>query len=152
MAPLTPGERGRILAVAIITVFVIFFWLAFEQVGSSLNVFAAHRTDRLLGGWLGWVLPGREIPAAWFQAINPFFVLLLAPLMAGLWRRLGTRAPSTPGKMALGLILLGLAYVVMVMGPLTVRAEPSPAPGSWWRSTSSSAAASSASCRWESHS
>ena len=54
-APLTPVERGRILAVAIITVFVVFFWLAFEQVGSSLNVFAAHRTDRLLSGWLGRV-------------------------------------------------------------------------------------------------
>lgn len=115
-APLTPAERGRILAVAVITVFVILFWLAFEQVGSSLNVFAAHRTDRSLGGWSGWVLPDREIPAAWFQAINPFFILLLAPLMAGLWRRLGSRAPSTPGKMALGLTLLGLAYVVMVVG------------------------------------
>jgi proton-dependent oligopeptide transporter, POT family len=115
-APLTAAERGRILAIAIITIFVVFFWLAFEQVGSSINVFAAHRTDRLLTGWLGQAVPGREIPAAWFQAINPLFILLLAPLMAGLWRRLGTRGPSTPAKMALGLILLGLAYVVMVIG------------------------------------
>lgn len=114
-APLTQAERGRILAVAIITIFVVFFWLAFEQVGSSVNVFAAHRTDRILSGWLSRVVPGGEIPAAWFQAINPFFILLLAPLLAGLWRRLGTRA-STPAKMALGLILLGLAYVVMVIG------------------------------------
>jgi POT family proton-dependent oligopeptide transporter len=115
-APLTRAERGRILAVGIITVFVIFFWLAYEQVGSSLNVFAAHRTDRTVTGWLGRVVPGGEIPAAWFQAINPFFILLLAPPVAGLWRRLGSRAPSTPAKMALGLILLGLAYVVMVIG------------------------------------
>jgi len=114
--PLTPAERRRILAVAIITVFVVFFWLAFEQVGSSLNVFAAHRTDRMLGGWLGRTVPGGEIPAAWFQAINPFFILLLAPLMAGFWHRLGPRAPSTSAKMALGLILLGLAYVVMMIG------------------------------------
>jgi len=114
--PLTPGERSRILAIAIITVFVVFFWLAFEQVGSSLNVFAAHRTERTVGGWLSLVVPGGEIPAAWFQAINPFFILLLAPVVAGMWRRLGPRAPSTPAKMALGLLLLGLAYMVMVVG------------------------------------
>jgi dipeptide/tripeptide permease len=45
-------------------------------VGSSLNVFAANRTDRVLGGWRAGLVPGGEIPAAWFQAINPFFVLL----------------------------------------------------------------------------
>jgi proton-dependent oligopeptide transporter, POT family len=115
-SPLSRAERRRILAIAIITVFVIFFWLAFEQSGSSLNVFAARRTDRALGGWLAQRLPGGEIPAAWFQAINPFFILLLAPVAAGLWRRLGARAPSTPAKMALGLILLSLAYVVVVIG------------------------------------
>jgi POT family proton-dependent oligopeptide transporter len=114
--PLTAEERRRILAVIVVTVFVVFFWLAFEQVGSSLNVFAAHRTDRTIGGWLGTVVPGGEIPAAWFQAINPFFILLLAPLVAGVWRQLGPRGPSTPAKMALGLMLLGLAYVVMVVG------------------------------------
>ena len=124
--PLTPGERSRILAIAIITVFVVFFWLAFEQVGSSLNVFAAHRTERTVGGWMSTVLPGGEIPAAWFQAINPFFILLLAPVVAGMWRRLGPRAPSTPAKMALGLLLLGLAYMVMVVGAAQSDAKKTP--------------------------
>ncbi len=112
---LTAEERQRITALAIITVFVVFFWLAFEQVGSSLNVFAAQRTDRAVEGWLATIFPNREIPAGWFQAVNPLFILMLAPLMAGLWQRLGARAPSTPAKMALGLVLLGLAYVVMMV-------------------------------------
>jgi proton-dependent oligopeptide transporter, POT family len=113
---LEPEERRRILALAIVTVFVVFFWLAFEQVGSSLNIFAAQRTDRRAPGWLAGLVPGGEIPAPWFQAVNPFFVLVLAPLMASLWQRLGPRAPSTQAKMALGLLLLGMAYGVMVLG------------------------------------
>jgi proton-dependent oligopeptide transporter, POT family len=108
-------ERQRILALAITTIFVVFFWLAFEQVGSSLNLFAAQRTNRAVGGWLASVIPRREIPAAWFQAVNPLFVLILAPLIARLWQGLGTLAPTTQGKMALGLVLLGLAYLVMVV-------------------------------------
>lgn len=113
---LSPEERRRILALGITTVFVVFFWLAFEQIGSSLNVFAAERTERSVHGWLARLVPQGEVPAAWFQAVNPLFVLLLAPAMASLWQRLGPRAPSTPAKMALGLVLLGLAYVVMVAG------------------------------------
>ena len=115
-APLAPADRRRILAIAMITVFVIFFWVAFEQVGSSVNIFAAQRTNRVLAGWLGRVVPNGVIPAAWFQAINPFFILMLAPLVAGLWRRLGSRAPDTPTKMAAGLMLLGAAYLIMVLG------------------------------------
>lgn len=113
---LTQEERRRILALGLVTIFVVFFWLAFEQVGSSLNIFAARRTDRVVDGWLTRMLPGGEIPAAWFQAVNPLFVLLLAPLLASLWQRLGPRAPSTPTKMSLGLVLLGIAYLVMVIG------------------------------------
>jgi POT family proton-dependent oligopeptide transporter len=113
---LTAVERQRIAAIGIITLFVVVFWLAFEQAGSSLNVFAATRTDRTVGAWTGWLAPNGEIPAAWFQSINPFFVMLLAPAVAALWQRLGYRAPSTPGKMALGLILFGLAYTVMATG------------------------------------
>jgi POT family proton-dependent oligopeptide transporter len=113
---LSSDERDRVIALAIITVFVVFFWLAFEQVGSSLNFFAAQRTDRAVRGWMAALVPNGEIPAAWFQAVNPLFVLLLAPLMANLWQRLGRRAPSTATKMALGLLLLGGAYVIMVAG------------------------------------
>lgn len=113
---LTRDERHRILAIVVITLFVVFFWLAFEQAGSSLNLFAAHRTDRTVEGWLSRFLPGGRIPAAWFLAVNPFFILLLAPIVAALWRRLGPRAPSTPAKMALGLALLGLAFVIIVIG------------------------------------
>jgi POT family proton-dependent oligopeptide transporter len=112
---LSRDETRRVLALGIITVFVVFFWLAFEQVGSSLNVFAAQRTDRTVEGWLASLVPQGEIPAAWFQAVNPLFVLLLAPLMAGLWQSMGSKAPSTQAKMALGLVLLGAAYVVMVL-------------------------------------
>jgi POT family proton-dependent oligopeptide transporter len=129
-APLSRDERRRILAIAIITVFVVFFWLAFEQVGSSLNVFAAHRTERTVAGWMSLIVPGGEIPAAWFQAINPFFILLLAPVVAWLWRRLGRRAPSTPAKMALGLLLLGLAYAVMVVA--AAESDRGPAVSPWF--------------------
>jgi proton-dependent oligopeptide transporter, POT family len=112
---LSPADWNRIAAIGIITIFVVVFWLAFEQVGSSLNVFAAQRVDRAAGEWLQPLVPDREIPAAWFQSINPFFVLLLAPLVAALWQRLDTRAPGTTAKMALGLILLGAAYATLAV-------------------------------------
>jgi POT family proton-dependent oligopeptide transporter len=113
---LSREERRRVLALGIITIFVVFFWLAFEQVGSSLNLFAAQRTQRAVHGWLATVVPRGELPAAWFQAVNPLFVLLLAPFMARLWERLADRAPDTAGKMAIGLLLLGCAYIIMVVG------------------------------------
>jgi POT family proton-dependent oligopeptide transporter len=113
---LSRGERRRLAAIALSTIFVVGFWIAYEQSGSSLNLFAAHRVDREAGGLLGALLPRGEIPAPWFQAVNPLCILILAPLIATLWQRLGPRAPSSPAKMALGLLLLALAYGVMVLG------------------------------------
>jgi POT family proton-dependent oligopeptide transporter len=114
--PLTKEEKDRVLAIIIVVIFVAFFWLAFEQAGSSLNVFAQQKTQRAVGGWLGSIVPNGEIPAAWFQSVGPFFILTLAPVFAMLWNKLGTRQPSTPVKMTWGLFFLGLGFVIIAAG------------------------------------
>jgi POT family proton-dependent oligopeptide transporter len=111
--PLTRDEKSRVLAILIAAFFVIFFWTAFEQAGSSMNIFAKDFTRRDFFGF--------EIPASWFQSINAAGILILAPLFASMWLRLNRagREPSTPAKMALGLFLLALGFVAMVIGALT---------------------------------
>lgn len=104
---LTKQERDRILVIFILAFFVIFFWGAFEQAGASLTIFADRQTDRNLFGW--------EMPASYFQSVNPLAIILLAPLFSGMWLRLGNKGmePSSPKKMALGLALVALGYVVI---------------------------------------
>ena len=84
------------------------FWSGFEQSGSSLNLFAERYTIREFGGF--------EIPASWFQSLNPVFIIILAPLYSMLWIGLARRHldPSTPLKFAVGLIILGLGFAVMI--------------------------------------
>ncbi len=103
-------ERRRVIALFIVAFFVVFFWMAFEQAGSSMNIFADRHTDR--------VVAGKTIPAPWFQSVNAFFIMLFAPAFAWLWTRLreGGREPSTAMKMVIGLALLGLGFVFMVLG------------------------------------
>ncbi len=114
--PLTREEKDRVLAICIVVIFVAFFWLAFEQAGSSLNVFAQQKTQRAVSGWLASVVPNGEIPAAWFQSVGSFFIITLSPFFAMLWTRMGTKQPSTPAKMTWGLVLLGLGFVVICVG------------------------------------
>jgi len=103
-------EKDRILVIYIIAFFVIFFWSAFEQAGASLTIFADQQTDRHIGSW--------EMPASWFQSINPLGIILLAPLFSSLWVGMNRRKiePSSPLKMAIGLALLCLGYVVIMFG------------------------------------
>ncbi len=103
-------DRRRIIALAIVVLFVVAFWAAYDQTGSSMNLFADKATNRMFRGTV--------IPASWFQSINPGFILLLAPFFALLWRRLqmNGREPSTPMKMVVGLALLGFGFVFMVIG------------------------------------
>jgi proton-dependent oligopeptide transporter, POT family len=110
VAGLSREDRHRILALFVIFFFVIFFWMAFEQAGSSMNLFAAERTDR--------VVFGHQFPASWFQSVNPAVILMFAPIFATLWLALarGRREPSTPAKMAAGMALLGAGFVFMVVG------------------------------------
>jgi len=103
----TKVERGRLWAIVALFVAASFFWGAYEQAGSSLNLFAERNTDRAVGGW-------GEFPAGWFQQVPAFFVILTAPLFAWLWIRLGKRQPSSPAKFALGLTFVGLGFLVMI--------------------------------------
>ena len=115
-----PSEDRGPLAVILILAFIgnIFFWTAFEQAGSSLNVFAKEQTDLTLGG----LITG-GIPAAFFQSVNPLTILLFGPVFSWLWIYLERKKtdPSTPMKFAIGLWLLGLAFVAMVFGAMDAR-------------------------------
>jgi len=109
--PLTKIEKERIAVIFILAFFVIFFWAAFEQAGVSLTFFADGMTDRVVGFLDNW-----EIPASWFQSINPIAIVIFAPLFAAIWTKLGNkgREPSSPLKMALGLFLLSLGFLVLI--------------------------------------
>ncbi|MFW6078528.1 MAG: peptide MFS transporter [Gemmatimonadota bacterium] len=101
-------ERGRIGAIGLFFLFSVIFWAGFEQAGSSLNLVAERLTDLDVFGI--------EMAASWLQSVNPFFIILLAPVFAWLWVALGSREPSTPIKFALGLILMGLGFGVISLG------------------------------------
>jgi POT family proton-dependent oligopeptide transporter len=108
--PLTTLEKQGIAAIAILAFFNIFFWMAFEQAGSSMTFFAEERTRRMFLG-INFLAP-------YFQSVNAIAVITLAPVFAWMWTRLEARnwAPSTPVRFALGLFLLGSGFVVLVIG------------------------------------
>lgn len=107
--PLTGKEKGRLVAIFILALFTIVFWACFEQAGTSLNFWAEDHTHRTIGSF--------EIPPAWFQSINALAIVLCAPLFAGLWIKLAKlhMEPTTPLKMAVGLGITSLGFLVMVM-------------------------------------
>jgi POT family proton-dependent oligopeptide transporter len=106
---LTKLERNRIIVIFILAFFVIFFWGAFEQAGASLTLFADRQTNRTLFNW--------EMPASYFQSINPLAVICLAPVFTLIWGFLYKKRlePSSPFKMAYGLALVALGYVVIAI-------------------------------------
>ena len=107
--PLTRDEWGRIAAIGIIAFFVIAFWMGFEQAGGTMNLFADQQTDRMVFGW--------EIPTSYFQAINPLVIIMLAVPMSLFWLRLDRSrfAISDPAKQALGMLILGLGFIVLAI-------------------------------------
>jgi len=102
---LTSEEKTRLVVIAILFLFSVLFWMAFEQQGNSMNLFADDLTRS--------VALGRPFPSTWFQSVESVFIVLLAPVLAWLWGRMGKKQPSSPAKFAIGLFILGLCYVVM---------------------------------------
>ncbi|NRF31852.1 peptide MFS transporter [Vibrio coralliilyticus] len=104
--PLTKEEFDRIKVILVMSLFTIVFWAGFEQAGGLMNIYTQQYTDRMIGGF--------EVPAAWFQSLNPFFIITLAPLLAVLWVKLGKREPNSPVKFALAMFFLALGFLCMV--------------------------------------
>ncbi len=104
---LTVAEKKKVVVIFMLFVGAAIFWSGFEQAGSSLNLFARDHTDRFLFGW--------ELPAGWLQNFNPFFIIILAPIIGSLWIRLAARQlnPKTPVKFGIGLIFMALGFLVM---------------------------------------
>ncbi|GAC1538473.1 MAG: peptide MFS transporter [Myxococcales bacterium] len=109
-APLTRDEWTRLGAIAILFCFSALFWSAFEQAGSSLNLFADQVTDNRFFG--------RPFPSSYYQSINSLFIIALAPVFAWLWVRLREREPSSPAKFAWGLAWIGAAFLTVAAGAL----------------------------------
>jgi POT family proton-dependent oligopeptide transporter len=171
-------ERERLLALVVLCLFNIFFWMGFEQAGGTMTLFADKQTARVLGWpeiavaavaqiaagvnvyrttrkeaagtalWLAiaiffvsgglatlgygiWSGGRVEFAASQFQAINPLLIVALAPTFSLMWMRLdqGRWRTSTPTKMAIGMIVLGLGFVVMYAGQRLALARGQVAPG-----------------------
>jgi proton-dependent oligopeptide transporter, POT family len=103
----TPEERKRLVVITVLFVAATVFWMAYEQAGSTLNLFADRSADnRVLG---------HSFPASWYQSLPPLFIITFAPVFAAVWIRLGRRNPSSPAKFSIALVLLGLGFAVMIV-------------------------------------
>jgi proton-dependent oligopeptide transporter, POT family len=111
--PWTPSERKHLWAIVFFFLFATLFWSAFEQAGSTLNLFAERFTRNTFLGF--------SYPASWLQSVNSAFIWMLAPVFAWLWIALGRRRrePTSPTKFTFGLFFVGIGFLVMVGAALT---------------------------------
>jgi len=107
---LPPHPRNRIFAALILISVQVLFWALFEQAGSSLSLYTDREVDRTIFG--------QEIKTSVFQSLNAMYIVILGPLFAALWVWLGKRGmdPSAPAKFGLGVIQLGLGFLLLVWG------------------------------------
>ena len=105
--PLTKEEWKRVWALVALCVLNVVFWAVYEQQGNTMQSWADEQTV-----WPTWA------SSTWFQSINPFFIFLLAPLLDVIWRRQAARGkePSSVSKMVIGCFVLGLSFIVMIVG------------------------------------
>ena len=103
----TSVERSRLLAYIPLFIASVMFWAIQEQGSSILANYADTRTRLEFAGF--------RISPAWFQSLNPLFIITLAPVFAGLWIKLGDRQPSIPRKFSFGILFAGLSFIVILL-------------------------------------
>jgi proton-dependent oligopeptide transporter, POT family len=109
---LTSDEWARVAVLGVLCVLNISFFAIYEQQGNTLQLWADQKTD--------WHFFGMDIPSSWFQAMNPFMIILFAPLLDRFWSWQGKRAPSSVVKMGIGSALCGGAYILMYLAAISV--------------------------------
>jgi POT family proton-dependent oligopeptide transporter len=104
----TRVERNHLIVIVMLFIGYALYGAAFEQGGSTLNLFADRNTQTSLFGW--------EFPSSWFQSLNPLFVITFAPMFAWLWIFLARHGKElgAPVKFALGLLLVGAGFALLV--------------------------------------
>ena len=100
-------EKSRLLAYIPLFIAAVMFWSIQEQGSTILALYADERTNLSILGF--------EISPAFFQSLNPFFIIVLAPVFAWLWVKLGNRQPSIPHKFSLALVFAGLSFIVVLV-------------------------------------
>ena len=107
-AGLTSAEKRNLILLALLFVGAAAFWSGFDQSASSLSIFARDYTDLSVSGYI--------IPIGWLQFANPIFVVIFAPIFAGIWTHLGriNLNPALPIKFAFGLMLMAVSFVIML--------------------------------------
>jgi dipeptide/tripeptide permease len=111
---LNRAEALRVGVIFILFLFAIIFWMSFEQASTSLTLFADKLTHLYFFGY--------QFPSSWYQSVEPVFVVLLAPVFAAIWVKLGRRNPSSPAKFALGLVFAALAFAIVALASTFVPA------------------------------
>jgi proton-dependent oligopeptide transporter, POT family len=119
-----PVEWRRIAAICVFFIFASLFWGAFEQAGSTLNLFADRYTRLSMLGF--------EFPSSWLQSVPPVCVILLAPVFGWLWIKLGPREPSSPAKFAWGLFFASLAFFLLVPAGAIAQSGDGIRVSPWW--------------------
>jgi len=118
----TPVERRRFWAILVLFLASALFWSAYEQAGSTLNLFAERNTNMHAWDAPLWGL----FRASYFQSFNSFFIIGLAPVFAWLWVKLAHHEPSITAKFSWGLVFVGLGFAILV--PVANGTNVSP----WW--------------------
>lgn len=111
---ITKDERSRVYSYVPLYITSVAFWMIQEQGSTILATFADKKTQlemsELTNGLIDF-----SIPAAWAQSLNPIFIVLLAPIFATLWMKLGKYNPPTAHKFAIGTIIAGFSYLIMII-------------------------------------
>ncbi|MHC0038364.1 peptide MFS transporter [Pseudoneobacillus sp. C159] len=103
----TAVERSRIIAYIPLFIASVMFWAIQEQGSTILASYADNRTQLDFAGI--------HISPAWFQSLNPLFIIILAPVFAWMWVKLGNRQPTIPQKFSLALLFAGISFIVILL-------------------------------------